>query len=1290
MSTVDAIIIKLKRVQRDIVRTQAAVAFWDGNQSNGEVKTVADQVKAYQKKVEDLRDSFDEKANADQISAHDPTFDTICQSLSHLTTAVNDVSLLRIQTKPIETFKFEKLKLPTFSGDLSEWQQFADLFKSAIHNNGSMSGAVKMIHLKDALKGDAATIIQNTASTDLGYTEAWGKVEARYSNQREIVFCHLRKLYDFQPQKDSSLGLREVCDTVNECVRALKLQKIEVDKWDVIMVFLSLTKVAEETKKQWLLTQGHNLPVLAELLDYLEKRATALSESPKLSTSKSKEKSNDPPSSSHHGSTQSNQIQCLCCTKQHAIWKCPEFHALSPQGRSSFLKKDEVKTKACYNCLGSHIVDNCKSDKRCQQCNGKHHSLLHFDRKNQSSSQRQSSQSKATLSGSGSQTKTPADSAGSSKEVVNSSHASSFFPVNRIPLLATLVVNVKDKYGEFIQCRVFLDPGSDADFISENLVSRLSLRRQRVCVRVNGIGGSWSGTARGMTTFNAHSKFNNFALKVKALIIPKVTGGRLPRQKCIGDFPHLVGLNLSDPDFNSPSSVDILLGTDSANEILLQGLRQGPPKTPHAQNSQFGWYVSGSAPTAIPTIKTFTVKVHHSACSPSDPCLESSLRRFWELEDPTPLSSQLSTEDTLCEKYFLQTFNRDSEGRYEVSLPFSPDIEELGESRQRSISCFKSLERQFQKDPKLKEAYHSQIQSYVEKNWVELIPPSEKSNSLRIPITTTGDNKLSLIPNYIPHHVVVKPDNTTTQFRIVFNASAKTTSGNSLNSILLAGPKIQTDLHPLLTRFRSHPIAIAADIVKFYHQVKVNPLHTDFQRFVWRENPWDDFTDFRFLRLLFGVRSAPYLAIRALRQLGEDSKDAFPLAYDSICNDFLVDNLLTGASTLEEAMEVKAQVTEVLNQGRFPLQKWASNHPDILSSIPTNEREDFSLNIQDDESIKTIGLFWHPMTDTFGVKIESTLPLTSATQREVLSHTARIFDPLQWLSPVTITPKILLQLVWKEKIGWDDPIPDPIFKKWNKYRSELELLRQFRIPRCFTFPTSAEPPIHNELIGFCDASNAAYSACVYLRSKSNDGEIKVELIGAKTKVAPVRGETTPRLELCGAVLLSSFANSMVTTLSPTKIHINSISCYSDSTGVLGQIFSTEKQPVFVANRIRKIRNSSALIHWFHVPGEQNPADCASRGISASNFLNHPLWLHGPPFLLTDEIPPQPYSQTVASFVVGVDQGLSFVNSKLTDLIANNSSFPKMKRLVAYWIRFIHNSRKPQFPSTGPLTASELN
>ncbi|KAL0860037.1 hypothetical protein ABMA27_010352 [Loxostege sticticalis] len=155
---------------------------------------------------------------------------------------------------------------------------------------------------------------------------------------------------------------------------------------------------------------------------------------------------------------------------------------------------------------------------------------------------------------------------------------------------------------------------------------------------------------------------------------------------------------------------------------------------------------------------------------------------------------------------------------------------------------------------------------------------------------------------YIPHHVVIRKDKTTTKNRVVFDASCTDSNGVSLNSELMVGPALQPELRHLIMRWRSYPISLVADIVKMYRQVKVAEEDTDFQRILWREEPDSELQHFRLLRVTFGLSCAPYLAVRALQQLAYDEGPDFPLACPRVLNDFYMDDRLTGCRSVSEGV----------------------------------------------------------------------------------------------------------------------------------------------------------------------------------------------------------------------------------------------------------------------------------------------------------------------------------------------------------------------------------------------------
>ena len=206
--------------------------------------------------------------------------------------------------------------------------------------------------------------------------------------------------------------------------------------------------------------------------------------------------------------------------------------------------------------------------------------------------------------------------------------------------------------------------------------------------------------------------------------------------------------------------------------------------------------------------------------------------------------------------------------------------------------------------------------------------------------------------------------------------------------------------------------------------------------------------------------------------------------------------------------------------------------------------------------------------------------------------------------------KILLQKLWEEGIDWDDPVPPHIKDVWFKWRSELPELSDKYIPRCYfdtgSHITSIQPH------GFSDASESAYSAVVYLRLTDTFDHNQVSLVMSKTKVAPIKRLSIPRLELCGAHLLAQLLHHIRNVL---DVPLSSIHAWTDSTLVLNWLDGSPKRfKMYVGYRISAILDLIPPDKWRHVNGLENPADCASRGIYPTELLDYMLWWNGPDWL----------------------------------------------------------------------------
>uniref|UniRef100_A0A1B0D818 Uncharacterized protein n=1 Tax=Phlebotomus papatasi TaxID=29031 RepID=A0A1B0D818_PHLPP len=256
----------------------------------------------------------------------------------------------------------------------------------------------------------------------------------------------------------------------------------------------------------------------------------------------------------------------------------------------------------------------------------------------------------------------------------------------------------------------------------------------------------------------------------------------------------------------------------------------------------------------------------------------------------------LTDNQRAAEQHFIETHRRNSEGRFVVQLPFKEDPRVLGDSRPLAVRQFLALERKFEKNPSFHALYSQVINDQLEREWIEPVGREYSDGPVY----------------YMPHHGVVKESSATTKLRIVYNASAKSSTGVSLNDILRVGPTVQPDLCSILLRFRQYPYAMTADISKMYLQLVLDPTHSDFHRFVWRANKSEPIRDFRFTRVCFGVASSPFLATRALIQLAQECENSHPLAAEALRHCFYVDDCIMSTESVAKAKDIQSQLLHVL------------------------------------------------------------------------------------------------------------------------------------------------------------------------------------------------------------------------------------------------------------------------------------------------------------------------------------------------------------------------------------------
>ncbi|XP_062539142.1 uncharacterized protein LOC134207435 [Armigeres subalbatus] len=631
-------------------------------------------------------------------------------------------------------------------------------------------------------------------------------------------------------------------------------------------------------------------------------------------------------------------------------------------------------------------------------------------------------------------------------------------------LLQTAIIKVLSTSGHSQWARALLDPASQLNLITENLVQRLNLRRYQCHQEIGGVGNSAIISSHAVR-IRMESHCTDFAVEQSCHILKKITRDLPSRSLDASRWKLPPNIILADPKFSETGPIDLLLGMELYYDLLLDGFSKLGPEMPVLQNTVFGWVASGKIGSG--QIDS-ALKLAHVCSNQS---LDELISRFWEIESCWSNSTQ-SIEEVACEDHFKANTFRDDTGRFVVALPKHPSVlTQLGSSREIATKRFLSLEHRLDSNPNLKQAYTTFIDEYQQLGHMRELDYESVASSTELSY-------------YLPHHGVERADSTTTKLRVVFDAPCRTDTGVALNQALMVGGVVQDDLFAIYLRFRMHRIALIADIEKMYRQIRIHPSDYPLQRILWRTSCQEPLRTFELMTVTYGTASAPFLATS-----------------DSARQRFYVDDMLTGVDDEETGYELCKQLLDLLQSAGFSLRKWASNSKAVLSQIPSelrDERSVFSLESLS-SSIKTLGIQWQPSTDTYSYAIPDWSQEAVITRRVVASDAAKLFLPLGLLGPVVILAKIFIQSLWQTTSSWDEPLSVQQQQYWTEFRKSLEDIASISVPRWVSF---AHNPILIEMHGFCDASERAYGACIYLRTVSIDGTISIKLMAAKSKVAP--------------------------------------------------------------------------------------------------------------------------------------------------------------------------------------------
>jgi len=464
-----------------------------------------------------------------------------------------------------------------------------------------------------------------------------------------------------------------------------------------------------------------------------------------------------------------------------------------------------------------------------------------------------------------------------------------------------------------------------------------------------------------------------------------------------------------------------------------------------------------------------------------------------------------------------------------------------------------------------------------------------------------------------------------------------------------------------------------ADVESMFHQVHVNPHDCDALWFLWWAN--NDLNskpeEYQMMVHLFGATSSPSCANFGLRRTAEDNQQQF--SKDA------VDDCLKSVPSENKAIVLVDELRQLLSKGGFRLTKWISNSRNVIESIPTSERAESVKDLLLDQLPieRALGVRWDVGSDTLGFKIS--VKDRPPTRRGILSVVSSVYDPLGFAAPFTLPAKALLQDLCRQNLGWDDPIPAEYLARWRKWLDELPKLENLKVNRCFK-PNDFGKVSSGQLHHFADASQHAYGAVTYLRVTNPEGDVHCSFIIGKSRLSPLKQLTIPRLELSAAVVATRLDKMVRKEIG---IPISESIFWSDSTCVLGYIANEDKRfHTFVANRVAAIQEVTSSSQWKHVGTKQNPADDASRGLSAEALLKNERWLTGPDFLWKSErlSPSQQLTDcTVADtdpevkkesqvFSANTEVGVTTINK----LFGRFSLWYRLKKFLAWILRYQTN------------------
>lgn len=1215
--------------------------------------------RVYQKDKEVLDSLTDEAALTTEVEKVDEYRDRVIElklaASKRLTTSQptppksDPGSINRFATK----FKLPPIQFKKFDGQPQNWLPFWSQFKK-VDDSKELLPEDKFHYLQQCMTqgSKAEDLINSYPLSGLNYTKAVTQLKERFAQDQLLIDYYIRELLKLvlvQVQGKGQPELSFLVDKLETQLKSLESLGVTTNNYEAMLYPVvesalprSILQVWERNK--YTSFSSSNLDALMKFL----KSEVQSEQKLKLAyatfdTNQGKLRSENLPFESTVPATASALVnnsdlahvdkegksvllKCLFCSNAHSTPECMKAQRMTLEER----KKSIRDQKACPICLKVH-ANKCRSWVKCLVCGKRHHVIMCPDIKQVSTKDKDTK-----------------------KDQEKPKESSSF--ANILPVSDVFMETVKVKIvyeGRARVVRALLDNASQLSYLTANVIRDLNCASLgQVTIDHKLFGGVSSVKKHGVYIVTVCSLINHYRCDLQVFEQPTISGSvkAVENQQLLQELQHR-NIHLSDSNDSSP--IEMLLGNDvygqllTGNKVDLDG--------PTAIQTEFGWVLSGRSQKFFLTGNVI-----------SSVCLNNmGVPALWDMDllgikDPIDQKSR-ETLDQETWDYFHQTVTQDETGRYCVTMPWLAGHPELTDNFALAKGRLMSVTNKLMKNKSF-QAYADNFNAWEADGIIERVAAPRDQ-----------------IKHYLPHHPVFKANSQTTKIRPVFNASAKTLNGASLNDCLSSGPNLLEKIPPLLVKFRLNKLGVTADVRKAFLQLQLPEGDRQYLGFLW----WEDETAqtlryYRHRRVVFGVTCSPFL-LNATFDFHLNNQQVIPdhlhATAEELKSCFYVDDCVTSLNDQTELNKFIPEAKEVMQLGKFDLASW---------TYTRMEAED-----QSDSAVSVLGLKWDFQSDLLScyVTFSEIQDQEVLTKRRLLSFANKIYDPVGFTAPATLMLKLWLQEAWQQKSGWDDPLPTAIEQPFRRWLSQTDVFTRIQIPRHLGPGNSEAEDL--SLHVFSDASGRAFACCVFLRV-ANEDDVSLQLVLAKTRVAPKQA-TIPRLELMSNLISVRMMDSI-------RHQFDSevpVTYWSDSMISLHWIKGSGTWNIFVGNRVKEIRHSSNPSSWRHVPGHQNPADLPSRGCDVLQLEASEWWL-GPPFLRGDhdtwpvnnirctaeELQLEQRHTALCMLIINDDIDYSRYTERI-------SSYDKMIHVLAWIWRLRTNLRNPQPVRTDQLALHEI-